>query len=158
MKARGWIRRGDTLTRGSADKDRRTVAVHEAAHAVVAHRMGERVQQLHLVRAKPMEGWTKIDYGVRRGRRDPITFAVIALAGHEAEHRFYGRPIGLLPPGDFKAVIDVGCSNKSANLVGWLARQHVKWFERDIRRVQKELLRRGSLTRRQFLAALRVAA
>jgi hypothetical protein len=154
-KKTGWIARNGILTRGTPARDRLATAVHEAGHAVIAERMGEIVTHVMLVMDRPQRGLTVVNYRKRHGRIDPLTRAIVALAGHEAEHRFYGRPINALPPGDYEVLVKLGCSNKSINTLGWFARRHVCWFERDIRRVARELLRRGSLSRRQFLAALK---
>ncbi len=155
-----WITRGGRLTRGSFPKDRRTTALHEAAHAVVAHALGQRVTRLWLVQRpahalRDTRGYTEIVYPKRHGRVDPFARTVVCLAGHEAEHRVYGRPITALPLGDLRDIEAIGVGEKSLNLAGWLTRRYVRWHLPAIRRVAVALRERGALGRRQFLAALR---
>lgn len=158
MKHGTWVVRDGILSRGTPAKDRRSSAIHEAAHAVVAHTLRGCVKTVKLDPKNPRNGETYYTLRKRRGRHDPVTVAVTALAGHEAEHRICGRPLSLLPAGDYATVLNLGCSRRTANLIGWLTRQYVRWAERDIRRVARALLKRGSLNRRQFLAALREKA
>ena len=164
MKRKGWTHRGGILTRGTVAKDRRTTALHEAAHAVVAHRLGEKVTRLWITQRGRegrcrTKGFTEIDYLKRSGRINPFTRTIVCLAGHEAEHMAYGRPIALLPEGDLSDLYALGMTtDESLNLAGWVTRRYVRWNLPAIRRVGGELVARGRLSRRGFLKALRVPA
>jgi hypothetical protein len=158
----GWIHRDGILTRGTAAKDRRTTALHEAAHAVVAHRLGAKVRRLWIVQRpvrnlRNTRGYTEIWYPKRQGRIDAFARTIICLAGHEAEHRVYGRPITALPLGDLHDLYALGmATDASLNLAGWTTRRYVRWHLPAIRRVARALLTHGDeLSRRQFLAAVR---
>ena len=162
--AKGWIVHRGVLTRGSVEKDRRTTALHEAAHAVVAHRLGEKVTRLWInQRGREgrcrTHGFTEIVY-LRRGRKlNPFSRMIVCLAGHEAEHMVYGRPHSLLPRGDLRDIYALGMTtDQSLNLAGWLTRRYVRWHLPAMRRVAKELGARGKLDRRGFLRALRASA
>ena len=139
---------------------RRSTAIHEAAHAVVAHVMGERVELLTISQritdtlgCKVRHGNCRIGYTVRRGKSDPISMAVVSLAGHEAEVIMCGRPIQFLPAGDYKDLLKLGCSERNANVVGWMARKFIRANAKAIRRVAWLLNERGVMTRKQFLKA-----
>jgi hypothetical protein len=106
----------------------------------------------------PRVGYTETEFRKRRGRLDPIARCMVALAGHEAEHRVFARPLTLLPREDYATVMSLGVSPRSANLIGWLTRRYVVRCMPHIRNVAKALLLRGRLDRRQFLAALRAKA
>lgn len=151
----GWRTTGGILHRGSPERDRRTTAVHEAGHAVVAHHLGARVLRLYLDPKEPRRGWSESAFQKQHGRIDPIVRAMVALSGHEAEHRIYGRPLRLMPAEDYMTVMKLGVTPSSANVIGWMTRRYVGWCESDIRRVARALRKRGRLNRRQFLAALR---
>lgn len=152
------IRHG-LLLRNTPKKERHAYAIHEAGHAVVSERMGEKALRLWLVprrRGVVAGGFTETLYTKRAGRYDPITRAVIALAGHEAERLVFNRPRHLLPWGDFHTVRRMGCSMASINVAGQTARRLVRQEVRAIRRVARALVARGKLGRRQFLRAYRV--
>jgi hypothetical protein len=152
------IRRG-LLLRNTPRKERHAFAIHEAGHAVASERMGERTLRLWLVPHRRghglVGGFTETLYTKRAGRYDPITRAVIALAGHEAERIAFNRPRHLLPWGDFHAVRRLGCSMISINVAGQHARRLVRKEMCAIRRVARALAERGELSRRQFLRAYR---
>jgi hypothetical protein len=158
-----WICSGGRLTRGSIAKDRRATALHEAAHAVVAHRLGQKVLGVGLEQRGPegscrTRGWTTVNYKTRGRRVDPIAVGVVSLAGHEAERIAYARPRTLLPLGDLREVYRLGvATHQTLNLLGWFARRYVQHNLPAIRRVALVLNQRGSLSRRQFLAAMRAA-
>lgn len=150
----GWIlHRRDGLRLADSKMARRSTAIHEAAHAVVAEIVGARVQRVCLI--SDTVGFSEAAYTHRRGKVDPVARGVVSLAGHEAERRFYRRPRTLLPKGDYEAVLALGCSGDSANALAEIARRMVRWYTPEIKRVAKALLRGGSLNRRQFLAAYR---
>ncbi len=107
----------------------------------------------------PRQGYTAYDTRPVKGKPScPITLAVVALAGHEAEHRCYGRPIDLLPASDYESVVALGVTTEAANLIGDTTRRLIRRWEPEIRRVQRALLLRGRLGPRQFLAALKEAS
>jgi hypothetical protein len=155
VKRHDYLVRGDRLTRGTPAKDRRAAAIHEAGHAVMAHVVGEQPLRLVLVPGRPRNGYTETAYFRRGGRFDPLSRALVALAGHEAEHRVFGRPLDKVPYGDWRTLVGLGLSPITRNLAGRLARQIVRQHESAIRKVAKALLVRGRLDRRGFLAALR---
>lgn len=132
---------------------RRATAIHEAAHAVIAEVAGAPVQRVVL--SSDTVGYAEAAYPHRRGRVDPVVRGVVALAGHEAECRFYGRPKTLLPAGDLRTVEALGCSSDSVNALGEIARRMVRWYAPQIKRVARALVARGTLNRRQFLQAYR---
>lgn len=155
----GYVIRKGLLVKSGARADRYATAVHEAGHAVVAHLLGEKVQRVEvfaLARAG-MRGACWALYRKRFRRVDPVTRAVVAMAGHEAEHRICGRPMKLLPLGDVTVVRRLGCAESTVNIVGWLARGYVRRNVSAIRAVAHVLVERGALTRRQFLRAYREA-
>lgn len=155
--AHGWIEHRGFLGRGSPSKNRRSTALHEAAHAVFAEHLGAKVQRLWLVANKRHDtGYTETLWPRVNGRcTDPLAFAIQTLAGHEAEHAAYDRPISKLPAGDYRAIERRGYSASSINLVGYLTRKLLPGLMPEIRRVQKALLEKGRLSRRLFLGARR---
>ncbi len=162
--AKGWYHsaRNGILTRGTAAKDLRTTALHEAAHAVIAHRLGHKVQRLWIESLpkrglRNTRGYTETCYKTRNRRPDAFAVVVVALAGHEAEHMVYGRPITALPMSDLRDIYRCGvATSQSLNLAGWISRKCVRRDMKAIRRVAVALRVRGSLNRRQFLAVIRL--
>ncbi len=151
----GWVYRAGQLSRGSYAKDRRTAAIHEAAHAVVAHEAGARVLRLRLYDRKSgllCRGWTETEWVKPK---DPLLFAVFSLAGHEAERIAYGRPGNCLPDSDWYAVWRLHFTDRSASMAGWLARIWVRRLWGKIRATQAALIRDGELGRKEFLRAIR---
>jgi hypothetical protein len=148
-----WVVRGGFLRPTDKRVSLKSVAHHEAAHAVIAEVCGAQVQRV--VIRDYLNGFSEAAYRKRRGKIDPVVRGVVSMAGHEAEVRFYGRPIRMLPRGDYEAVRSLGCSDDSVNALGEIARRLVRWHAPRIRRVAKALLKRGQLNRRQFLKEFR---
>lgn len=152
-----WRDTKGILSRGTPEKDRHSTAIHEAGHAVLAHRLGQRVQWLVLASDCPYAGATSVFYKSQKGKIDPLVMGIVALAGHEAEHLVYQRPITKLPAEDYKTIVMLGFSPDSISVVGKITRRLSCTFEKDIRRVAKALLKTDSLNRRQFLKVIREA-
>ena len=155
---------GRTLTRGSEIKDRRATAVHEAGHAVVAHLLLQRVTRIELHQDNLHRGFTHIEYFMRRvgprggSLKDPVILLMTIIAGHEAEHAIYGRPLEHLPSGDLLDALHTGCTVLSLNRIGYLTRVLIRMNEAKIRRVARALYKKGKLSRPEFLRALRTSA
>jgi len=160
MKARvqrfpnGWVIRNNLLQRDTNAKDRRSTAVHEAGHAVVAHLLGLKVHRLWLHETNQSVG--RCEY---RMPLKPCRFvrAAVSLAGHESEVAIYRRPITKLPAGDYAYAQRLGFSPRGIRFVAWAVRRIVRRHKRKIRGVARVLLAKGELTRRQFLKAYREA-
>ena len=153
---RGWHLYKGELGRGSAAGDMRSTALHEAAHAVVAHRLGAKVLRLWLIQrnrrtlGKLTSGFTETEW---KRPKDPLAFVLYSLAGHEAECAIYGRPLTSPPEGDWVGCRKIHCSAAALNWAHWSTRRIVMASMPEIRRVQRALLVGGRLTRRQFLKA-----
>lgn len=150
---KGWIiHPKDGLRRADDRQSRRSVAIHEAAHAVIGEIVGAPAQWL--VIKSNVVGQTATAYRHRRGKVDPFARAVVLLAGHEAEVRLCGRPMHLLPRHDYETAQKLGLSDASINAIGWMTRRLVRREVKTIRRVARALLHTGRINRKQFLAAL----
>jgi hypothetical protein len=150
--------RGNFLGRRSLAEDLRSVALHEAAHAVYAERLGGRVLRVWLERKRLVtRGWCEMLWPKRKGHTDAFARALELLAGHEAEHRVYGRPINQLPSLDWRDLKLLGLSYKSACLAGWLTRKILPEYLSAIRRVQRALITKGELSGREVRRILRSA-
>lgn len=64
--------------------DKATVAYHEAGHAVVGYRFGQRFAHLSIHTSKDVEGFCQFF----SGHQNPRHTALVLLAGHAAEKRF----------------------------------------------------------------------
>lgn len=64
--------------------DEETVAYHEAGHAVVGYRFGQRFAHLSILSSKDVEGFCQFFSGLQ----NPRHAALVLLAGHAAEKRF----------------------------------------------------------------------
>lgn len=124
-------------------KELRHASQHEAAHAVVAHSVGEKVVAI---------GRWFCDV---QQSRDPMRTAIIALAGSIAESsRPRRRPLAW-SPGDMRAVLKLGFSGPSIGTLADLAAEQVRINWPAIKAVARELVRVGSLDRKAFLRVLR---
>jgi hypothetical protein len=159
-----WRTSGGFLICEPRSAGRMSVAIHEAAHAVAAHRLGVRVLKIEVFERRRGDhveqcGRTTAEYDTRHGRIDPFIRAVVGLSGHEAEALMCGRPLSLLPLDDVRALERLGIGARSLDIVGSrCVREFVRRWARDIRRVARVLVVRRTLGRRGFLAALRGAA
>ena len=157
--AHGWEIRKDRLGKSDPRADRRTTAIHEAGHAVMAHVWGGYVMRLKLYNRS---NWSHAGHtGVccwrhpphKFRRQDPLLVALVSLAGHEAEVVLTGRPRALLPALDLRSVRRFGYGDNTIHVVGWLAHRYVRRYASRIRRVARALLAKGELTHTTFLAA-----
>lgn len=149
----GWTETKHTLRRDTPAKEWRAATIHEAAHAVVAHFLGQKVLRVEV--NDKNAGHAAVEWRSLAPMPDPVAFAMFCLAGHEAEHKAYGRPLRCLPMGDVKPLDRYGFSDASMSHLGKLSRKFVRHVWPEIRKVQRALLAKGRLSRRQFLAALR---
>jgi hypothetical protein len=145
---------GKTDTTDTAGAVRRSVALHEAGHAVVALRLGYRVQAVRLT--GPARGEVELaprvlpdTAPVQEGR------VMLKLAGVCAQATLAETPRGLLEgaAGDLGGATALAVSlvgrQKALPLVHLLLRQTEALLRREqaaVRRVQEALLARGALT------------
>lgn len=106
-------------------------ALHEAAHAVVAWRMGYEVAGVYLTDSG---GYTKSALGT-----DPLPQSIIAMAGNAAEMEWHETPPELVSAVDHYTVLSYGFTGRSLPTILALARGAVVEHESDIDRVADEL-------------------
>ncbi len=113
------------------------VALHEAAHAVVAEKLGCRVDVVKL---------TRNDRGLCRYRTpkrpDPLVLAMIAMAGHAADVEWSGLRVGLVPVDDHRFVRRLGFSGRSLPTILELARGQVNEHSIAIQHIADVLMQR----------------
>lgn len=151
-------RRVPSLRKLTPENEARRTADHEAAHAVIAHLYGARVVLLAVDRRDPRCGMTHVGWPTRRGRADVVAQAVMSMAGHEAEVRFWRRNIHWLPATDVRVCThQLRCGSMSVDTAGYVARRLVSIYRHKIRWVAQALVQTPTwrLDRRGFLAAMR---
>lgn len=129
------------------------VCRHEAAHAVVAHVMGDWV---HSLTVEPRRGgWTA--HSPRSMHPDPLRQGMIAMAGHAADVLWSRRNPLHGPKDDDLALKQLGFRGPSFPTLLALAQGQCVEHENKIRAVAAAL-KKSDLDRRGFLKALRASA
>lgn len=147
--SRTKLRRVDQ--RGSIAARPLWVCRHEAAHAVVAHVLGEHVVSLTV---DARGGMTATAYGVRF---DPLRFGMATMAGHAADV-LWSRARPTNPPRDDNRMLgQVGFRGQSFPTLLALAQGQCLEHEAKIRAVAAAL-KRSDLDRPAFLRAMRGAS
>lgn len=129
---------------------RRHVCNHEAAHAVVAHALGEKVTLISLKRTR---GVCEIA-PPKSCVYDPMRIGIIALSGALAEADRPRKRPRAWDAGDMGMVISLGFRDSSIGTLAQLAAAQVAINWKAIRRVSRALDVAGELDRKAFLAAM----
>jgi hypothetical protein len=127
------------------------VCRHEAAHAVVAHELGEHVFGVHL----SARGGQTLCQLPRRP--DPLRLGMVSMAGHAADVLWNGFREDTFPTDDLADLRAQGFRGPSMPTLFALAAGQCQAHEPKIRAVAAAL-KKGDLDRRSFLRALRAAA
>jgi hypothetical protein len=127
------------------------VCRHEAAHAVVAHVLGEHVFGVYLT----ARGGQTLCSLPRRP--DPLRLGMVSMAGHAADVLWNGFPEDTFPRDDLADLRAQGFRGPSLPTLFALAAVQCQVHEPQIRAVAAAL-KKGDLDRREFLKALRAAA
>lgn len=127
------------------------VCRHEAAHAVVAHELGDHVFGLLVSRHGGMT-----NHGPRSMRPDPLRQAMITVAGHAADVLWSRHSPRYAPYHDHLCLKQMGFQKASYPALLALAQDECIVHESKIRAVAAAL-KKGNLDRRSFLRALRSA-
>lgn len=97
-----WLKEpaiGVNLALTASELDPKTMAIHEAGHAVVAHRLGERVIRMLVHESYAATVIRPPPAGARRARIERM--ATACLAGHVALARYQGAPsLTFVPSGE----------------------------------------------------------
>lgn len=126
------------------------VCRHEAAHAVVAHIVGEHVFAVQL---SARGGLTMCSLP---RRPDPLRLGMVSMAGHAADVLWSRFPEAKFPPDDLADLRAQGFRGPSLPTLFALAAGQCQVHESKIRAVAAAL-KKGDLDRRAFLKALRSA-
>lgn len=126
------------------------VCRHEAAHAVVAHELGEHVFGVQL---SARGGQTLCSLP---RRPDPLRLGMVSMAGHAADVLWNGFPEDTFPRDDLADLRAQGFRGPSMPTLFALAAGQCQVHEARIRAVAAAL-KKGDLGRRAFLKAMRSA-
>lgn len=132
-----------------------SIAIHEAAHAVVAWALGSKVDRITLG-PKPGHGLTVTRTFRYRGcsKPDPVVVACIQTAGYVADLLWNGAVSGRLPAEDY-----VNWKREGVGKWGhWVVRDWLmpvlRARRRQVMRVARALDERGTLTGKEFLKVI----
>ncbi len=128
-----------------------TVALHEAAHAVVAYLSGVRV--LEVVITGEGTGFCNVSAVGRKAC--VIVDACITIAGHEAEVLWCGRDVTIMPLGDLTDLSRMKLSWTGCGIVRRSVSACLKNWKRTVWEVARELDNRGRLTERRFVGIIK---
>jgi hypothetical protein len=134
-------------------KSRRTVlstSRHEAAHAVIAEKLGIHVQRLHL--APPVDravvGACELD-GRSMRKVGPFTMGLILMAGSVADNYWRSEAIGIVSGDDHAALAHMGANALDFRALYLACRPLVVKHRGAILRVSKALAKAGELSGNQ---------
>lgn len=133
-------------------KFRRLVARHEVGHAVIAHVLGCPVQMVKITR---LGGYAITSHTpVRRGRQpDPLRRAIVNAAGAQAEFwrrsRVYKHAVRTASL-DVRSTLRLGFRGASVSTIDAMAHHFVTKYIATIRRVARELDKRGTMMADDF--------
>jgi hypothetical protein len=142
---------------GKKSKRSLVAATHEAAHAVIAHVLGEKVTAVVL---KGRGGWC--DHSTTR-LPDPLRLGIIAMAGHAAEirsSRFRPGKRTRVPADDHTFLVSMGFRGRSLATLLSMSLVFVTDYKAEIAAVAKELEERDLYEKdfRRMMRKLKVRA
>jgi len=118
-------------------------SIHESAHAITAHLLGEKVDRL------VNEGET--GYASIFHCKDKVIRTAVVIAGHEADVLWCGAKVTIVPYHDWKALDKIGTSSIGANIIREPLVKFLKGNKRVIFHIARVLDERGEMSRRIFL-------
>ena len=120
-------------------------SVHEASHALIAHKLGQRVLKLSIENGE--KGFC--DYEINMNC--PITIATIILAGHESEILWFDAEPEMFPEEDLKHLEEISVSITGCNIIRDPIIAFLKEHEYLIGTIASVLDRKKKIDRKEFL-------
>lgn len=125
-------------------------AIHESAHALIAHLLGEKVSEIAV--KEDETGYTAIHHS-----GDKVIQTCVMIAGHEAEVLYCGRDIHSVPSSDWNTLSKIKTSSTGANIVRREVVRCLKGNKRTLFHLARIIDERKKVTRRIFLREFRKA-
>jgi len=139
-------------------KSHRTVlstSRHEAAHAVIAERLGCRVMGLHLkTEGQSVLGGTEFD-GRSFRRCGPFSMGLMLMAGSVADNVWKTERVGIVSSDDYAALKAMGATSLDYRALYLAVKPLVTQHRAAIERVAHALAKAGRLSGKQLRGILR---
>lgn len=132
-----------------------SLARHEAAHAVIAIKLGAKVSGIALrFDGTSILGGTTID-GRSHRHLGPFSMGLMLMAGSVADNYFGTERVGIVSAGDCDALRMMGATPLDFRALYLAVRPMIVRHEKAIRRIASALARAGKLNRNELMRLLK---